>query len=134
MRIHRCCEQNGDKAAILRRDAIGIFKHPAGAPERGLRIRRGRTPRGEWQHILSIDLKTCRWCGTLYVCQVLQQEVERLEMRAAVVEEEAGRARQLEEEAAARLEQLGALQEKARALAPCRLNFCCLELVVLRGG
>lgn len=49
-------------------------------------------------------------------CQVLQQEVERLEARAALVEEEASRAGQLEEEAAARAEQLRALQEKAGAL------------------
>ena len=46
-------------------------------------------------------------------CQVLQQEVERLEARAALVEEEASRAEMLEEEAAARAEQLRALQEKA---------------------
>lgn len=62
---------------------------------------------------------------TLYLfgsrdCQVLQQEVERLEARAALVEEEASRAGQLEEEAAARAEQLRALQEKARA--PKRLR------------
>lgn len=45
--------------------------------------------------------------------QVLQQEVERLEARAAMVEEEAARACQLEEEAAAREAHLGVLQDKA---------------------
>lgn len=45
-------------------------------------------------------------------CQVLQQEVERLEARAALVEEEASRAGQLEEEAVARAGQLRALQDK----------------------
>lgn len=41
--------------------------------------------------------------------------MERLEARAALVEEEASRAGQFEEEAAARAEQLRALQEKAGA-------------------
>lgn len=41
--------------------------------------------------------------------------MERLEARAALVEEEASRAGHLEEEAAARAEQLRALQEKAGA-------------------
>lgn len=45
--------------------------------------------------------------------QVLQQEVERLEARAAMVEEEAARACQLEEEGAAREAHLGVLQDKA---------------------
>lgn len=65
---------------------------------------------------------TCVWMAHIVVlsddggcCQVLQQEVERLEARAALVEEEASRAGQLEEEAVARGEQLRALQEKARA-------------------
>ena len=65
---------------------------------------------------------TCAWMAHIVVlsddggcCQVLQQEVERLEARAALVEEEASRAGQLEEEAVARGEQLRALQEKARA-------------------
>eukprot|EP00903_Cladosiphon_okamuranus_P006725 g6562.t1 len=48
--------------------------------------------------------------------QVLQQEVERLEARAALVEEEASRAGQLEEEVAARTEQLRTLQEKVESL------------------
>eukprot|EP00752_Nemacystus_decipiens_P009555 g8535.t1 len=48
--------------------------------------------------------------------QVLQQEVERLEARAALVEEEASRAGQLEEEAATRAEQLRALQVKVDSL------------------
>lgn len=45
--------------------------------------------------------------------QVLQQEVERLEARAAMVEEEAGRAGRLEEEAADLTGQLRASREKA---------------------
>lgn len=48
--------------------------------------------------------------------------MERLETRAALVEEEAGRAGQLEEEATERSEQLRALQDKARAL-----EFCILQ-------
>lgn len=54
----------------------------------------------------------CCLCGV--GVQVLQQEVERLEVRAALVEEEAGRSGQLEEEAATRTAQLRVLQEKVR--------------------
>ncbi|CAN0188592.1 unnamed protein product, partial [Ectocarpus sp. 8 AP-2014] len=49
--------------------------------------------------------------------QVLQQEVERLETRAAMVEEEAGRAGRLEEEAADLTGQLRASREKASGVA-----------------
>ncbi|CAM9923058.1 unnamed protein product, partial [Ectocarpus sp. 4 AP-2014] len=49
--------------------------------------------------------------------QVLQQEVERLEARAAMVEEEAGRAGRLEEEAADLTGQLRASREKASGVA-----------------
>lgn len=72
--------------------------------------------------LFSPDSLTCAWMAHIMVfsddggcCQVLQQEVERLEARAALVEEEASRAGQLEEEAVARGERLRALQEKARA-------------------
>ncbi|CAM9488014.1 unnamed protein product [Ectocarpus sp. 12 AP-2014] len=57
--------------------------------------------------------------------QVLQQEVERLEARAAMVEEEAGRAGRLEEEAADLTGQLRASREKACGI--CMLRVASLE-------
>lgn len=63
--------------------------------------------------------------------QVLQQEVERLEVRAALVEEEAGRSGQLEEEAAARASQLRDLQEKVMYCSSVKRVFFGAATVVV---
>lgn len=60
--------------------------------------------------------------------QVLQQEVERLEARAAMVEEEAGRAGRLEEEAADLTGQLRASRDKASGVC-----MFCVDISVFEG-
>lgn len=56
--------------------------------------------------------------------QVVQAEVERLEMKAALFEEEAGRTGRLEEEARAREEQLRALRDQVKIFVFSVTRIC----------